>query len=811
MKATAFWICVLLPWFLAASAAADPAVLTVDPDYQTIGGGTTGTVVVMYDGTGVTEGLRGFHLTIEYDESLVTVAAPETDVWEGSFLSHIGGTAFYVVQAAPNVIVIDCAILGDTAGAFGAGNLCTITFTGLEPDDGVSPVHFAEVTLRDVDNHEIAYTATDGAIHVDNTAPPTPTIYPEPEFTQGTTNTVAWTDMSAYTAVGYCCECSESPDFVPLHGTTGCTVDTIFTFTDLEDGVLYYYRVKCRDVYWNTSDWSTPLTTSTQDASPPVTAAGPLSPYYNAVTFNVPFSAADATSGVQFVELYYRVDAGAYVKYGGSFTASPIAFVAPGQGVYDFYTIGTDNVGNVEAAPLTPDCSTEVDLTPPAAIVNFVAAPGHNKIHLSWTVPLLRDAPVEGTLIVRKAWGAGAYPEYDDWGVPVGYPTHQADGTIVAFVPGTGAKTYDDTGFSDATRNVYYYTAFARDAAGNYSAAASSAQDRATSYWLADVSEITGTPGVYDGNVDYYDKIVLSGSYWTQHGSPFYEHEMDVGPTDDWGRFGIPLTDNWVNFEDLMVLAMNYGRVSPLGKFVVPALAGGPETGAPRLALVHAGGQFAVGEGVTVDLVLAGNAGDAKGVSAAVSYDPTILTLTAVAPSDGIAGLGADGFFIWRLEDDGIARIDLALLGTNRALGGSGTLATISFRVLRAEPTSVGFGDMTLRDVDNREIAASCEPLALGAGTEPLAWRLGQNAPNPFNPFTTVSFEVPERCDVRVAVYSPTGRLVRELASGPREAGRYSALWTGVDSSGEAVGSGVYFCVLEAGGRRIERKMVLMR
>jgi hypothetical protein len=811
MRANVLWTCVLLPWFLVSSAAAGPAVLTVDPDYQTIGGGTTGTVVVMYDGTAVTEGLRGFHLAIDYDETLVNVVDLDTDVWEGSFLSHIGGTAFYAVRVDANTIVLDCAILGDTPGAFGTGNLCTITFTGLEPYDGVSPVHFADVTLRDVDNHPIAYTVDDGAIHVDNTAPPAPTIYPEPEFTQGTTNTVSWTDMSAYGGVGYCCECSENPSFVPLHGTTGCTPFTIFTFTDLDDGVLYYYRVKCRDMWWNTSDWSFPLTTSTQDDSPPVTAAGPLNPYYNTVSFNVPFAASDATSGVQYVELYYQVNGGGYVKYGGTYTTSPIAFVAPGQGVYDFYTIGTDNVGNIEAAPLVPDCSTEIDLTPPAAVVDFVAAPGHNKIHLSWTVPTLRAAPVEGTLIVRKPWGVGAYPEYDDWGAPAGYPAHQADGTVVAFVPGTGSKTYTDTGFTDGTRNVYYYTAFARDAAGNYSAAASTAQDRATSYWLADVDEITGTPGVYDGLVDYYDKVILSGCYWTQHGSPFYEHEMDVGPTDDWSRFGIPLTDNWVNFEDLMVLAMNYGRVSPLGKVIVPALAGGLNTGGPRLALVHVGGSFAVGEEIAVDLVLAGSPCDAKGISAAVSYDPALLALETITPSDGIAGLGADGFFIWRLEDDGLVRVDLALLGTHRALGGSGALATITLSVLRAEPTGMGFGATAVRDVDNGEIAVACEALALGGETEELGWKLGQNAPNPFNPLTTVSFEVPERCDVRVAVYSPSGRLVRELVDGSHEPGRYSAVWDGVDADGGAVGSGVYFCVLEAGGRRIERKMVLMK
>ncbi len=73
----------------------------------------------------------------------------------------------------------------------------------------------------------------------------------------------------------------------------------------------------------------------------------------------------------------------------------------------------------------------------------------------------------------------------------------------------------------------------------------------------------------------------------------------------------------------------------------------------------------------------------------------------------------------------------------------------------------------------------ACEPLALGGGTEPLAWTLEQNVPNPFNPFTTVSFEIAGPCDVRVAVYSPSGRFVRELVDGPHGPGRYSAVWDG--------------------------------
>ncbi len=655
MRATAFWICVLLPWFLAGFAAAGPAVLTVDPDYQTIGGGTMGTVVVMYDGAAVTEGLRGFHLAIEYDESLITIADPGDDVWEGSFLSHVDETAFYVVQVDPGTVVIDCAILGETAGAFGTGNLCVITFTGLEPYDGVSPVHFAEVTLRDVDNHAIAYTVDDGEIHVDNTAPPPPTIYPEPEFTQGTTNTIAWTDMSAYTAVGYCCECSEYPDFVPLHGTTGCTIDTVYTFTDLEDGVLYYYRAKCRDMWWNTSDWSSPLTTSTQDDSPPVTAAGPLNPYYNTVTFSVPFAASDATSGVQYVELYFQVDGGGVREVRRHVHDKPdrVRRRRPGRLrlLHRRHRQRRQRRGRAAGAGLLdrdrPDAASG-DRRPRRAagsqqdppVVDGAGVPrcaGRRHAHREEGRGVRAPIPSTTTGARRRATRRTR-------------PTARSSRSSRARVrrPTTTRASATRPGTSTTTRPSR------ATPPANYSAAASSAQDRATSYWLADVDEITGTPGVYDGNVDYYDKVVLSGSYWTQHGSPFYEHEMDVGPTDDWSRFGIPLTDNWVNFEDLMVLAMNYGRVSPLGRIVVPALAGGSEVGGPALALIQAGGSFAVGEEIVVDLVLAGNTGYAKGVSAVCrSIRPSSPSRRSV-PSDGVAGLGDDGFFIWRHEGDGV-------------------------------------------------------------------------------------------------------------------------------------------------------------
>lgn len=791
---------------MRAGADRDVAEVTFDPNSARLSSIQPTTLAVMYDGSAVSVGLRGYSLEITFDDTYVFVDSMDIHVVEGSFLSDVGGTAFYVLPVDDNAFTVDCAILGATAGAMGTGDLCWITFKGRPSVEGVSVVEFTDVRLRDPDNNGILPSDGFAVLTLDNTPPNVPMMFPEPEFTQGTTNTVYWTDESASGAVGYCIEAAETPTFDVIVGTSGCTPFTQHTFTSLTDGQIYYYRVKCRDDVWNSSDWSASVY-STQDDTPPETEAGPLAPYYNTISLSIPFTAADATSGVQHLVLYYRKDGGVYTQYGSTYTTSPIAFTAPGEGVYDFYTIGTDNVGNVEAPPGLPDCTTEVDITPPPAIVDFTALPGHNKIHLSWTTPVGRDAPIEGTLLVRKPWRfIGAYPEYDDAVTPLGYPAHTSDGIVVAFIPGTGAQTYTDDVYTDAMRNIQYYTAFARDAAGNYSIAATSAQDRSTTYWLGDVDDPTGAPGVYDGYVSYYDKIVLSASYYTQHGEPHYEAEMDVGPTDDLSRFGIPLTDDWIEFEDLMIVAMNYGRVDPAWLTRGPVLAGGRTDGPFSLRLEPLGEEDGA---LDVALVLTGNADRVKGVSTRLSFDPTVLPLVSIEPSDGAAR--DDAFFYGAQSAPGELVADFALLGVDRSFTGSGTLAVLRFRTHSTETGRVEFTRGVLRDVRNATIDCELHGLDQDGESHGRRLRLAQNAPNPFNPCTLVSFEVPAEADVLLGVYDASGRFVCRLADGRYEPGIYRVTWDGRDSGGAEVASGVYFCSLESEGRRLTRKMVLMR
>lgn len=227
-----------------------------DPPSDRIAGGQTSALTVMYDGTDVTVGLSGYHLVIDFDDDYVFIDSLATHVVEGGLLQGMGETSFSASLEDPNTLVVDCSILGETPGAFGVGDLCSITFTGQPSGDGVSPVLFVTVDLRDPDDLPIAHTSVDGTIELDNTPPNVPTITPEPEYTYGTENTVFWSDESASGAVGYCSECSEFPDFSPIYMSSGCTPDVQFTFSPLAHDQIYYYRVQCRDDLYNTSDWS---------------------------------------------------------------------------------------------------------------------------------------------------------------------------------------------------------------------------------------------------------------------------------------------------------------------------------------------------------------------------------------------------------------------------------------------------------------------------------------------------------------------------------------------------------------------------
>jgi hypothetical protein len=94
----------------------------------------------------------------------------------------------------------------------------------------------------------------------------------------------------------------------------------------------------------------------------------------------------------------------------------------------------------------------------------------------------------------------------------------------------------------------------------------------------------------------------------------------------------------------------------------------------------------------------------------------------------------------------------------------------------------------------------------------PKTFELYPNVPNPFNPTTSIRYDVPPSGGaVTLHIYDVSGRLVRTLVDGPQTAGQKIAVWNGRDNRGRGVASGIYFYRLQGPGYEKTLKMVLVQ
>jgi hypothetical protein len=96
-------------------------------------------------------------------------------------------------------------------------------------------------------------------------------------------------------------------------------------------------------------------------------------------------------------------------------------------------------------------------------------------------------------------------------------------------------------------------------------------------------------------------------------------------------------------------------------------------------------------------------------------------------------------------------------------------------------------------------------------GALPASEMLFQNNPNPFNPSTTIEFDLPRTVHVKLCVYNVKGELIATLLNQQMTEGRKEIAWSAKDNRGRAVASGIYFYRLVAGDFVQTKKMVLLR
>ncbi len=93
----------------------------------------------------------------------------------------------------------------------------------------------------------------------------------------------------------------------------------------------------------------------------------------------------------------------------------------------------------------------------------------------------------------------------------------------------------------------------------------------------------------------------------------------------------------------------------------------------------------------------------------------------------------------------------------------------------------------------------------------PTMYALYAAYPNPFNPVTTIRYDLPEDARVELNVFDITGRLVATLVNNQQVGGQYAVQWHGRSESGDSLPSGLYIYQLQAGGFTANQKMLLLK
>jgi hypothetical protein len=133
--------------------------------------------------------------------------------------------------------------------------------------------------------------------------------------------------------------------------------------------------------------------------------------------------------------------------------------------------------------------------------------------------------------------------------------------------------------------------------------------------------------------------------------------------------------------------------------------------------------------------------------------------------------------------------------------------ATVRFSVLATD------GKDTLKVTgDNRVLFVNrYDYLSIAAEGVPLEFALHENYPNPFNPTTTLRFDLPEVSDITLTIYNMLGQKVRTFDYQNTSAGYHSVTWDATNDYGDPVGAGVYLYQLRADQFVKTRKMVLLK
>jgi hypothetical protein len=303
-----------------------------------------------------------------------------------------------------------------------------------------------------------------------------------------------------------------------------------------------------------------------------------------------------------------------------------------------------------------------------------------------------------------------------------------------------------------------------------------------------------------DNRVDFNDFLVLAAGFGTSSSSKGYDLRADLNG------------DNQVNFADFLILSNDFGKIAVDAPSAVrlskptPAVPG--VNGDANLSL-QVDGKAQMGAPIVLTLNLK-DAAALQGWGVTLRFDPNQYEFVeATLPEDHLMAGSTTPVFLVHNHQDGTVSLANAI-SEGAAASGEGVLAQLVFKP-RGEFEDVRFEIAEGVLFDPNQLANPASGSVLDVKSVPSQFALAQNFPNPFNPETTISYDLASDSEVQLEIYNVMGQLIRTLIADQQAAGRYRVTWKGDDATGRSVASGVYFYRLHTGEFKAVRKLMLLK
>jgi hypothetical protein len=434
-----------------------------------------------------------------------------------------------------------------------------------------------------------------------------------------------------------------------------------------------------------------------------------------------------------------------------------------------------------------------IDDIAPAPIQSLLAEDTQGDIGGSITVRWTQSAD-DRMLTTTVPNAIGEMKTYTTAGV-TGYSIYRRIGDTAWQMVGQAAA--GETSFEDATvfNGVRYaYKVEARDADNvTDSGLQKSAMAIRNNVVDANGQRVLGLFGA-DTKVDVDDFFIFADHFGMTAGADGFDRAFDLSP------------NNAIDIADFFVFADNFGReIVGAGK-VVPTMAG--LNSDARFYLDAGAALPSVGEELSVAVSLEDFV-EVRGYGLTVEFDNQLLEFVGTRVVDNALGEAELAAPQTLAQQDG--KVSIAAFGETVSDGGLGL--NLVFRAKQEiESSYIELTSGALQD-GSYGLNRITSPVSIRVETRPEVYALEDNYPNPFNPETTIKYQLPEAGQVTLEVYNMLGQVVKTLVNNQfQNAGRYTLQWDATNNSGQPLSSGVYFYRILAGGEfQSHKKMLLLK